>query len=218
MINGYSGAEFTQILVNMIDLAINPSHLNNVFQIGDMVNSTIIQRNKDKAVKLIYDNAPGLEKLFEEGYTCYHSLEDLHKMPVNTLGYIYSEHMYRNNLKILDYQEKEDDKYEFFFKRLRQTHDILHAVTGFKNDNLGEVGLEGFYIGQAMLPNVYYLMIARMSHILLDDKIFEGQLYLEALTKGFQMGKKSEKVLGLKWEEMWLEDITGIRNKLGIII
>lgn len=217
MFTGYSGAEFTQILINMLDLAINPSRLNNVFEIGDMVNNTLIERNKEKAVKLIYDNAPGLEELFQEGYNSHYSLEELSKMPVNSLGYIYAKHMYDNNLKILDYKGKEDDKYQFFFTRLRQTHDILHVLTGFNTDNLGEVGLEGFYIGQAMLPNVYYLMIARMSHILLDDKIFDGQLYLQNLTKGFQMGQKAEKILGLRWEDMWLEDLKLIRNKLRVI-
>jgi ubiquinone biosynthesis protein COQ4 len=217
MVAGYSGAEFTQILINMLDLAINPSRLKNVFEIGDMVNNTMIERNKEKAVKLIYDNAPGLDELFEEGYKARYSLEALSKMPDNTLGYAYAKHMYDNNLQVLDYQGKERDKYQFFFTRLRQTHDILHVMTGFNTDNLGEVGLEGFYIGQATLPNVYYLMIARMSHILLDDKIFEAQLYLQTVTKGFQMGKNAEKVLGLRWEEMWLEDINILRNKLRIV-
>ena len=60
-------------------------------------------------------------------------------------------------------------------------------------------------------------MIARMSHILLDDKIFEAQLYLQTVTKGFQMGQKAEKVLGLRWEEMWLEDLKIMRDKLRII-
>jgi ubiquinone biosynthesis protein Coq4 len=217
MFTGYSGAEFTQILINMLDLAINPSRLNNVFEIGDMVNNTMVERNKEKAVKLIYDNAPGLEELFQEGYNARYSLEELSKMPVNTLGYTYAKHMYEHNLTVLDYKEKEHDRYQFFFKRLRQTHDILHVMTGFNTDNLGEVGLEGFYLGQATLPNVYYLMIARMSHILLDDKIFEAQLYVQTLTKGFQMGQKAEKVLGLRWEEMWLGDIKILRSKLGII-
>jgi ubiquinone biosynthesis protein COQ4 len=218
MLTGYKGAEFSQILANMLDLAINPDRLHNVFQIGDMVNSTLIRRNKEQAIKLIYDNSPGLEELFAEGFTCHHCLEELNKLPIGTLGHAYSEHMYLNNLRALDYQHKEADRYEFFFKRLRQTHDILHTVTGFNNDNLGEIGLEGFYMGQAMLPNIYYLMIARMSHILLDEKIFAAQLYLETLTKGFQMGKKAEKVLGLKWETMWIEDIEAVRTKLRILV
>lgn len=218
MFTGYSGAEFAQILVNMLDLAINPSRLNNVFEIGNTVNSALIERNKEKAIKLIYDSAPGLEELFQEGYCPGYSLEDLIAMPANTLGYIYAAYMKRNNLQLLNYQVKERDRYQFFFRRLRETHDILHAITGFQTNNLGEVGLEGFYIAQAMLPNVYYLTIARMSHILFDEKIFDGQLYLETLTTGFQMGKKAEKVLGLRWEDMWGEDIEILRQKLGIIV
>ncbi|NES95137.1 MAG: hypothetical protein F6K32_07865 [Desertifilum sp. SIO1I2] len=217
MLTGYSGAEFTQILVNMLDLAIDPSRLNNVFEIGDMVNRTIVERNKEKVVTLIYDNAPGLETLFQEGYNPRYSLEELSEMPVNTLGYSYAKHMHDRQLKVLEYNGNESDRYQFFFKRLRQTHDILHAVTGFNTDNLGEIGLEGFYLAQAMLPNVYYLMMARMSHILLDDKIFEGQSYLESLLKGFLMGKNAEKVLGLRWEEMWFNDIQLLRKKLNIV-
>ncbi|CBN58162.1 MULTISPECIES: Coq4 family protein [Kamptonema] len=218
MFTGYSGAEFAQILVNMLDLAINPSRLNNVFEIGNTVNSTLIERNKEKAVKLIYDSAPGLEELFQEGYCPRYSLEELSTIPANTLGYTYATHMNRNNLQTLNYQVKECDRYQFFFRRLRETHDILHAITGFQTDNLGEIGLEGFYIAQAMLPNVYYLMMARMSHILLDEKIFDGQLYLETVTKGFQMGKKAKKVLGLRWEDMFWEDIKILRNKLRIVV
>jgi ubiquinone biosynthesis protein Coq4 len=32
------------------------------------------------------------------------------------------------------------------------------------------------------------------------------------------MGKNAEKVLGLRWEDLWLEDIRVLRNKLGIIM
>ncbi|XWK87699.1 MAG: Coq4 family protein [Phormidium sp.] len=214
----YSGAEFTDILVKMLGLAVNPNRLDNILGISESIRDTIIERNKEKAEKLIYDNIPGLEALFQENYNPVHPLEELIKMPSNTLGYIYAEHMARNNLKFFPLiDHKECDRYQFFFGRIRQTHDIIHVVTGFKTNNLEEIGIEGFYLGQATIANLYYLLIARMSHILFDDKIFEAQRYLEVLTKGFQMGQKAEKILGFKWENMWLEDLEALRNKLGII-
>ena len=218
MHTGYNGVEFTDILVKMLGLAVNPGSLNNILGISESIRDTLIERNKEKAEKLIYDNIHGLEDLFQEGYNPVHPLEELIKMPTNTLGYIYAEHMARNNLRFFPFQSpKEHDKYHFFFGRIRQTHDIIHVITGFNTDNLGEIGIEGFYLGQAMIANIYYLLIARMSHILFDDKIFDGQLYLQVLTKGFQMGQKAEKILGLRWENMWLEDMEKLRNRLGII-
>ncbi|MDB9509860.1 Coq4 family protein [Kamptonema animale CS-326] len=218
MYTGYSGAEFTDLLVKMLGLAVNPSRLNNILDISELVRDTIIERNKDKAEEIIYNSIPGLEELFQASYNPVHILEELIKMPANTLGYLYAEHMYRNNLKFFPVKShKEQNIHNFFFKRIRETHDIIHVITGFNTDNLGEIGIEGFYLGQAMLPNLYCLMIARMSHILFDDKIFDGQLYLQVLTKGFQMGQTAEKVLGLKWEDMWLEDLENLRNKLRII-
>jgi ubiquinone biosynthesis protein Coq4 len=218
MHNGYTGSEFTDLLVKMFGLAVNPSSLNNILGISESVRDTIIERNKEKAEKLIYGNIPGLEELFQENYNPVHPLEELIKMPTNTIGYIYAEHMARNNLNVFPFKSpKEHDKYQFFFGRIRQTHDIIHVVTGFETDNLGEIGIEGFYLGQATIVNIYYLLIARMSHILFDEKIFDGQLYLQNLTKGFQMGQKAEKILALRWEDMWLEDMETLRNRLGII-
>src|SRR5262245_52098391 len=64
---------------------------------------------------------------------------ELLKLPKDTLGYRYAEHMTRLNLKQDFYKKLEiKDDISFVLMRMRQTHDLWHVVTGFNTEVVGE--------------------------------------------------------------------------------
>src|SRR5262249_51956467 len=78
---------------------------------------------------------------------------------------------YATFLKAREYQaeffasNQVSDAGSYFSLRLRKTHDLYHVVTGFDTDVPGEIGLQGFYIGQMHLPIPLSIMTSAMLNI-----------------------------------------------------
>ena len=80
------------------------------------------------------------------------SLEVLESCPSGSLGQVFAEHCRNRNINpnLIDIPlEHESDR---VLQHLFQTHDIWHVLTGWGMDNVGEVGLGGFYCGQMGSP------------------------------------------------------------------
>jgi len=80
--------------------------------------------------------------------------ETLEKLPEKTVGRAYVNFMQREGLtaaglveeseKWWQHQERFDDDLEYFARRMRDTHDLYHVLTGYGRDELGEVSVLGF--------------------------------------------------------------------------
>ena len=79
-------------------------------------------------------------------------LEDLEKLEYASLGQVFAEHC-RNrgidpNLVNIPLEQESD----WLLNHLFRSHDVWHVITGWANDEVGEVGLAGFYRGQLRSP------------------------------------------------------------------
>ncbi len=53
---------------------------------------------------------------------------------------------------------------QFVHERMRDTHDLWHAVTGYKGDTLGEAALLAFSLPQTRNPGVALIVLAALLH------------------------------------------------------
>ncbi len=126
-----------------------------VFHIMDCLNGNNIERKLKAFVKT------------EEGAQCFERRrflpeilddhETLKKLPDGTVGRAYVDFMEREGLtaaglveeseKWYDANQKFDDDLEFFGYRMRDTHDLLHVLTGYGRDQLGETSVLAFTHG-----------------------------------------------------------------------
>lgn len=103
-----------------------------------------------KRLRAFWENPQGRELLLKQE-RLYPLLDDhakLKAMPDNSLGKIYADFMEREGLtaagfeaeydKIKDATDEFEDVVELFHRRLRDTHDLLHILTGYGRDILGE--------------------------------------------------------------------------------
>ncbi len=91
--------------------------------------------------KAIYASEPFLPAVLDDHAT-------LRRLPKGSLAHAYCDHMEREQLSaaglIAEYEEwrggrvRLDDKVEWYADRLRDTHDLLHVLSGFGRDALGE--------------------------------------------------------------------------------
>jgi ubiquinone biosynthesis protein COQ4 len=142
-------------------------------------------------------------------------LEVLRKLSENTLGYLYAEHMLSNQIKPLQTQPAEND-HQFLGTHIAETHDIWHVVTGSKIDILGEIQLEAFYVAQLEVSRFW---LALLTKNLLKALVYDIEIatqYMEALTKGWIMGKKAEPLFGVDWNTLWDAPIEQVRDSFNI--
>jgi ubiquinone biosynthesis protein Coq4 len=101
---------------------------------------------------------------------------------------------------------------EFVIHRLKETHDIVHVLTGFGIDGISEIGLQGFNLAQNRSPLAVMLIFGSMLSSLQNDEPLEP--LLRALAHGFQMGLDAELVVSRKLEEGWDRPLEDWRKEL----
>ena len=125
-------------------------------------------------------------------------LNDLQKLPQGSLGRSYADQLLSQGIDpnaLIDPTPVTSPK-EFIVHRLKETHDIVHVLTGFGIDGVSELGLQGFNLAQNHSPLAVMLIFGGMLNALQDDEPL-GPL-LQALSQGFQMGLDADLVIAHK--------------------
>ena len=144
-------------------------------------------------------------------------LEKLSQLPQETLGYAYSQHMIKNNLKPLLAGEIANE-HQFLLAHITETHDIWHVITDSDTSIYGEIKLEAFSFAQVYASRFWLALLAKN---LLKSAVFNvenGVEYLDALTEGWLMAKQAKPVFGIQWNSLWENPLSDIRSSLNIII
>jgi ubiquinone biosynthesis protein COQ4 len=94
----------------------------------------------------------------------------LRKLPAGSLAHVYCDFMEREGLSaqgLVDELDKNrpasmyfDDQVSWYFNRMRDTHDLLHILTGFGRDALGEQCVLAFTYSQQPSPAHLFLAYA----------------------------------------------------------
>jgi ubiquinone biosynthesis protein COQ4 len=161
--------------------------------------------------------SPKAAELLEQRFSREWNLDELLKLPTDSLGYIYAKHMRDNNLDINFYPPVPGESVESYVQmRSRQTHDIWHVMTGFDTSVPGEIGLQAFLQAQmfARSPTVISSMF------LLHCLFYDPSILIEttrAFAQGWQMGEAAQPLFGEKFEENWGKNLEQYRRELGLI-
>jgi ubiquinone biosynthesis protein COQ4 len=131
-----------------------------------------------------------------------------------TVGYVVATHMKccglnSNIFRPANVRTRE----EYLAAHLTETHDIWHVVSGFGNDEPGEIGVVAFYCAQTGLPIfILLLAIALLNTALYShDKVGER---FDAISEGWRAGKRAQPLYGINWEEQWQRPINELRQEL----
>ena len=103
---------------------------------------------------------------------------------------------------------------EFVVHRLKETHDIIHVLTGFGIDGASELGLQGFNLAQNRSPLAVMLIFGGMMSSLQNGESLEP--LLKALARGFQMGLEADLVIARKLEDNWERPLLEWRGELNL--
>ncbi|ABC63200.1 Coq4 family protein [Erythrobacter litoralis] len=106
------------------------------------------------------------------------------------------------------------DLTEWYFERLRDTHDLFHVLTGYGRDALGEQALLGFSYEQNHNPGILFIAYAGAREI---KKATGTKAPLYAVVKeGRQLGRAAQKLAHMDVERVMRENLDAARARLGI--
>lgn len=112
---------------------------------------------------------------------------------------------------------REDEQihpYAWFGRRVRDTHDIWHVLTGYKADeSLGEAALVAF--SYAQVGGLGWAFIAAAA-ALKSLKVTRGTLFARAVWEGYRNGRKAAWLSGEEYQKLLHEPLDAARVRLGI--
>ena len=150
--------------------------------------------------------------------------EDWADCPENSVAQRYMAFMKREGLsaqglvdeshKWAPPEERPSDLTEWYFNRLRDTHDLFHVLTGYGRDALGEAALLGFSYEQNHNPGILFIAYAGARQI---KKVTGTKAPLfKAVREGQRLGKAAQKLAHMDVAAVMREDIDAARARLGI--
>ena len=143
-------------------------------------------------------------------------LDALKELEDGCIGQVFAEHCSNRgiNPNLINVPVEEDG--DWVLSHLFQTHDIWHVLTGWSNDDVGELGLGGFYCGQLGSPPFFVFLIALSLFkkvMQRDDDIDE---HIHAFCAGYRAGRAAKPLFGIDWSSRWEVPLAEQRRLLDI--
>ena len=98
---------------------------------------------------------------------------------------------------------------EYVHERMRDTHDVWHATTGYKGDVVGELALLAFTLGQNWNTAIAMIIVAGLLKGLGGDE-------LRLIVTGFRRGRAAEWFPALEWESLLPLPVDEVRRRLKV--
>ena len=190
-----------------------PGSLESVYAIAGSV------QNSPMAVQMMRHmlEKPGIAAMVSEGWRPEPiDLDALAQQPEGSLGRCYADQLRAQGITpetLIDPSPISSDR-DFIIHRLKETHDIVHVLTGFGIDGHGELGLQAFNLAQNRSPLAVLLIFGGLLKALQDDEPLEGLLL--SLSRGFELGLRADCVVSHRLEEGWDRPLQDWREQLGL--
>ncbi|GAB5489058.1 MAG: hypothetical protein Pars2KO_26280 [Parasphingorhabdus sp.] len=148
--------------------------------------------------------------------------ERLRAMPEGSLAHAYCDFMEKEGLSAAGLVEEFDkfharkygDLIEWYGNRQRDTHDLLHVLTGYGRDALGEQCVLAFTYGQSPAPA--HLFIAYLGGLNLKKTIKSKAAVFKAITQARKMGRACPRITEESILEMLAQPLDELRKQMNI--
>ena len=200
-----------RMLAGLAKFLKHPDSLESVFAIAGSVQNSPLATQMGRYLL----NQPGIQAMLADNWRPNPiDLNALEQLPEGSLGHTYAKQLKDQGLTpeaLIDPAPITNQR-EFLIHRLRETHDILHVLTGFSTDGPGELGLQAFNLAQNRSPLAVMLIFGGMLSTLQNDKPLEPLLH--ALSRGFELGLTANCVISYRLEDHWERPLSEWRQEL----
>jgi ubiquinone biosynthesis protein COQ4 len=144
--------------------------------------------------------------------------ETLKALPTGTLGRAYYEFMESEHLsaaglaKVSTIPQSDDDSIRFR-ERNRDMHDLLHIVTGYGRDPLGEASLVAFSYAQSRQRGLAVIALFAARRI---SQARPGKPIRRVVFEGYRRGRRAKWLVGADWEALLSRPVEEIREQYAV--
>ena len=146
----------------------------------------------------------------------------LRRLPEGSVAHAYCDFMEREGLSaagLVEESEKADqpvydDLVQWFGFRQRDTHDLMHVLTGYGRDALGEQCVLLFTHGQS--PSHGHLLLGYAGSVHLKKLVKSAAPVMKAVRQAHRTGKACPPLVGLSIRELLAKDLRQARAELNI--
>jgi ubiquinone biosynthesis protein COQ4 len=199
-------------------LLADPDDLPQVFTLLEALSGGTLERiarrlRESEGGRRLLDNKPDLVTLLGDR-------EALRRLPSGSLGRAYlafveSENISAQGIRDASASGSSDARaltpdLAYVHLRMRDTHDLWHAVTGYKGDVLGETALLAFTLAQTKNPGVALIVGLGLYKTL--GKPDARRVILD----GYKRGARAAWLPGQEWESLLALSLDEVRAKLQV--
>lgn len=148
----------------------------------------------------------------------------LRRMPEGSLAHAYCDFMEKEGLTAQGLVEefnrfaadkpKYNDQFQWYMNRMRDVHDMLHVLTGYGRDALGEACVLAFTYSQQ--PSPAHLFIGYMAGLNIGKQVKSSAPVLRAIREAQGLGKACPRVAELAITELLPLPLQEVRRRLNI--
>ena len=202
-----------RMLAGLAKFLKHPDSLDSVFSIASSVQNSPMATQMGRHLLA----QPGFQAMLQENWRpAAIDLDALESLPEGSLGHTYAKQLKAQGItpdSLIDPAPIKNER-DFIIHRLRETHDILHVLTGFGIDGASELGLQAFNLAQNRSPLAVMLIFGGMLDCLQKDTPLEP--LLKALSRGFELGLTAKCVISYRLEDHWERPLSEWRKELNI--
>lgn len=208
-LDGSASAKLGVAARALYELIKDTGRTEQVFLLGIVLNGPLVPRLVTRIVA-----SPGGPELLADAPSIDSRSVDfgaLRALPADTLGGAYARYLDENGLDPDLFQTPPGlpPLMQTIARRIRQTHDIWHVLTGYRPDIHGELALQGFTFAQLGMPSS--LVIATIGTAARSPRS------ASAVLEGYRRGVEAQFLPPVRFERMWSEKLSDVRAKLNVL-
>lgn len=148
----------------------------------------------------------------------------LRRMPEGSLAHAYCDFMEGEGLtaqglvdefdRFAADKPKHHDQFQWYMNRMRDVHDMLHVLTGYGRDALGEACVLAFTYSQQ--PSPAHLFIGYMAGLNIRKQVESSAPVLRAIREAQGLGKACPRIAELAITDLLPMQLADVRKKLNI--
>lgn len=137
-------------------------------------------------------------------------LAALLELPESSLGHRYARFFSQPGVDPLLAPPRELSDSQYLAKRMRETHDLHHLLTGYGTDMVGEHELQAFQYGNLGTPTSLLTLLSTFHR----RYPFSRLTYLRRLRAAYRRGRAAAPLTDIVWESLWPVSLDQVRSRL----
>ena len=131
-------------------------------------------------------------------------LDALERLPEGTLGREFARYFRDNKISPFETTLELKNDAEFLAKRYRETHDLMHLLTGYGTDVVGEMELQAYALGNLGIRiAVLILLVGTLGQLKAPQSGVGRSEYLRRVKAAYHRGRAAPLFLDFWFEEHW---------------